>query len=336
MNRAHCLPVSAIENCRKAKGWNDLQGRARGLLNGFARRGVTLSGEESRSPAESETWRVRDNPRHYEAVRPVSERRRRMQTADGNTSLPLVTVITAVFNGERFLAGCIESVLNQTYPNLEHIVLDGGSSDGTIDILRKYNDRIAFWKSEPDRGIYDAWNKGLREAQGDWICFLGADDEFLPDAISTYMDLAKENPSAEFLSSRIQISYSTGNKRTVGEPWKWRRFSRFMCSCHVGSMHRRSLFDRLGKYDISYRTVADYEFLLRARHQLNAAFTPAVTVMMRGEGVSSTRGALNEQARAKILAGGRNRFLAAMELQMANAKYLVRPLRHVLARLRIK
>jgi glycosyltransferase involved in cell wall biosynthesis len=92
----------------------------------------------------------------------------------------------------------MESILRQDYPNIEHIVLDGGSSDGTVDVLRKYDDRIALWKSEPDRGIYDAWNKGLALARGEWICFLGADDEFLSGAVSAYMEFASQNPVAEY------------------------------------------------------------------------------------------------------------------------------------------
>jgi glycosyltransferase involved in cell wall biosynthesis len=87
--------------------------------------------------------------------------------AIGNSECPLVSVITAVFNGDQYLAGCLESVSSQDYPNIEHIVLDGGSTDSTVNILRQYSDRVAYWASEHDSGVYDAWNKGLREAHGD-------------------------------------------------------------------------------------------------------------------------------------------------------------------------
>jgi len=117
---------------------------------------------------------------------------------------PLVTVVTAVFNGQPYLEGCLESVLRQDYPNIEHIVMDGGSSDGTLDVLRHYDDRIAFWKSGPDKGVYDAWNKALAEASGEWISFLGADDELLPGAVSAYVALAAMHPEAEYLSSRVR------------------------------------------------------------------------------------------------------------------------------------
>ena len=252
--------------------------------------------------------------------------------ADGSVSQPLVTVVTAVYNAQPYIAGCLESVLRQDYPNIEHIVMDGGSTDGTVDVLREYDDRIALWKSEPDRGIYDAWNKGLYEARGEWLCFLGADDEFLLGAINAYMAFAVKNPQAEYLSSRVKSVKASGYERILGLPWTWKKFSVMMCTAHVGSMHRRSLFDRLGTFDTSYRIAADYELLLRARSQLKTAYLPVTTVMMRDGGVSSTSAfkCLEEAARAKVISGGRNKMLALIEEYVLKAKILVRPLFHAL------
>jgi len=239
---------------------------------------------------------------------------------------PLVTVITAVFNGAQTLADCLDSVLNQDYPNVEHIVIDGGSTDGSLEILGRYSDRISFWKSEPDNGIYDAWNKALKESNGEWICFLGADDQFLPHAISSYMSLAELNPEAEFLSSRIQIAYPHGFDKIAGEPWTWPRFARFMCAVHVGSMHRRDMFARYGVFNTSYKSAADYEFLLRPRSHLKAAFTPAVTVKMQAGGASTSLQALAEKAKAKVVTGGRSKVIASIELFLDDAQYFARPL----------
>jgi len=245
---------------------------------------------------------------------------------------PLVTVITAVYNGNPYIAGCLDSVLSQDYSNIEHIVLDGGSSDGTVEMLRQYSDQLALWKSEPDEGVYDAWNKALLEARGEWICFLGADDEFVPGAVSAYMKLAAKNPNAEYLSSRVRVVYSTGYERILGEPWTWSRFSKSMCTAHVGSMHRRSLFDRLGVYDTTYRSASDYELLLRARHGLRADYMPIVTAKMRAGGLSLTYAAIEEEARAKMSAGGRNRVLTALELYLAKVKFPLRIPRAALAK----
>jgi glycosyltransferase involved in cell wall biosynthesis len=254
-------------------------------------------------------------------------RLRRTPVVGEARAMPLVTVITAVMNAVETIKDCVESVARQEYPNIEHIVLDGGSTDGTLNVLRQYDDRIALWRSETDAGIYDAWNKALAEARGEWICFLGADDEFLTGAVDAYMALAAKNPEAEYLSSKVKVIHPSGYVRILGKPWTWRHFSKAMCTLHVGTMHRRSLYDRLGVYDTSYRIVADYEFLLRARDQLNTAYMPVVTAIMRAGGTSFTLKALEETARAKVETGGRTKLRAAVEFQIASAKYMLRPLR---------
>jgi glycosyltransferase involved in cell wall biosynthesis len=212
--------------------------------------------------------------------------------------------------------------------------LDGASNDGTVDVLREYDDRIALWRSEPDGGLYEAWNKALAEARGEWICFLGADDEFRPDAISAYMALANRNPKAEYLCSRVNWVHSSGYQRMIGEPWRRGKFSKTTCVPHTGSMHRRSLLGRLGAFDTSYRLLADYEFLLRAGRQLNTAYMPVITVMMRGGGISSTYGskAFEEELRAQVETGGRNKTLAMIHMYVQKAKFSLRPLRFALGR----
>ena len=253
--------------------------------------------------------------------------------AEGSVEQPLVTVITAVYNARATLSGCLESVLSQDYPNIEHILLDGGSKDGSIEVLRHYDERVALWRSEPDSGVYDAWNKGLAEARGEWICFLGADDEFLPGAIGAYMALARRNPTAEYLSSRVRWVHPSGYEKMMGRPWKWRQFSQWCSTAHVGSMHRRSLFERVGIYDTSYRIAADYEILLRSRDKLRTAYTPFVTATMRASGNSDTRAAFIEQARAKVDTGGRSKLLTSLEFHAKSAKYMFRPLRYGVFRL---
>ena len=86
---------------------------------------------------------------------------------------PLLTIIVAVFNGAKTLERCIDSVVQQTWPYKELIIMDGGSTDGTVDLLKRYDSKIKYWESRPDRGIYHAWNKALDHAEGEWICFIG-------------------------------------------------------------------------------------------------------------------------------------------------------------------
>ena len=91
---------------------------------------------------------------------------------------PLISVITVVYNGEKYLEETIQSIINQTYDNVEYIIIDGGSTDGTVDIIKKYEDRIDYWVSEKDKGISDAFNKGVKVAKGDYINFQGDGDGF--------------------------------------------------------------------------------------------------------------------------------------------------------------
>ena len=245
---------------------------------------------------------------------------------------PLVTVITAVFNGADCIGDCIESVLFQDYPNVEHIILDARSTDGTIDILRAYDDRLALWVSEPDHGVYDAWNKGLRLAQGEWISFLGADDRFLPGAVREFMDLAEGNPEAEFLSSRARLDHPSGYAPVFGGPWKWPHFTRRMTTIHVGSMHRKALFARYGQFDASYRIAGDFEFLLRAQGDLRTAYTPAITVVMKAGGLSDSTKGLHEAKRAKLQSRVRSPLRAHADLLLDTARF---HLRRTLIRLRI-
>jgi glycosyltransferase involved in cell wall biosynthesis len=237
---------------------------------------------------------------------------------------PLVTVITAVFNRATSMRKCLDSIVGQDYPNIEYIVLDGGSTDGTLDVLRGCDDRIAFWKSEPDAGIYDAWNKGLSLARGEWISFLGSDDEYLPGAVTSYMELARQRPDADYLSARVRRVHPSGYSVIMGGPWQWPLFSHHMCSAHVGSMHRRRLFEAYGRFDASYRIAGDYEFLLRPGERLRSAFLPMDTARHRSGGASDSKAAYLEAARAKIATGGVRPRVAQFDLRIGLVKYRLR------------
>ena len=237
---------------------------------------------------------------------------------------PRVTVITATFNAAATLEACLESVRLQSYSGVDHLVIDGASTDGTVPMLERAERPGLRWISEPDRGIYDAWNKGLHLTRGEWIAFVGADDVLLPDAVAAYMELAAERPEAMYLSSRVQWIGAGGRARIIGDRWSWPRFQRYMCTAHVGSMHHRRLFEQYGAYDSSLRIVADYELLLRAGKNLPTAFLPQVTVRMQGGGTSDSLKALDESAQVKVATGKRHPWRAAMERQAARQMFRVR------------
>lgn len=200
---------------------------------------------------------------------------------------PLISIITVIFNGEDYLEETILSVINQTYSNIEYIIIDGGSTDGTLDIIKKYTDEIDYWISEKDNGVYDAWNKALKLSQGQWVGFLGADDFYELNAIQKYVENINQLSEVEFISS--QTNYITKDKKTlkkIGKAWSWKDFSKYMNIAHVGSLHHRSLFEKYGNYDVDFPVCADYEFLLRAGDKLKAGFVNEVLCNFRSGGQS--------------------------------------------------
>lgn len=240
---------------------------------------------------------------------------------------PLVSVITATYNAAAHLPAAIQSIRGQAYDNIEYIVVDGASTDGTVDVIRANEDVIGHWVSEPDTGIYDAWNKGLRLAHGDWIAFLGADDVYLAGAIEAYVNAIGScgDRSPQYLSSRVSLTSGSKVLRTVGQEWNWRAFRRRMNVAHVGSLHHRSLFALYGGFDESYRICGDYEFLLRAGPDLRAAYLHEVTVSMRVGGMSNASVlALQEAARAKTATAGRSALICKLETYWAMIKWKLR------------
>lgn len=202
-------------------------------------------------------------------------------------------MIVAVYNGKATLQQCIDSVAQQTYPNKELIIIDGGSKDGTVELLEKNCSKFSYWISEPDRGIYNAWNKGLERAQGEWVCFLGADDYFWDATV-----LERIADKLALLPPKIRVAYGqimligTGGEspRPKGEPWQKTKefFKRYMCIPHVGTMHRKSLFEKHGKFDESFRIAGDYELLLRELKSGDAVFLPdIITAGQRLGGIST-------------------------------------------------
>lgn len=179
---------------------------------------------------------------------------------------PLVSIITPSFNQGRFIKFTIESVLGQDYPNIEYIVMDGGSTDETVDILRSYGNRIS-WVSEPDKGQTDAINKGIRKSSGEIIAYLNSDDVYLPGTISHIVRLLQENPETEFVYGDFHAIDENGAildriKTIPFDPNILLYDANFISQ--PASFYRRSLFDKIGCFDDSLHYLMDYEFFLRA------------------------------------------------------------------------
>ena len=232
-----------------------------------------------------------------------------------NNFIPLITIIVAVFNGSKTMQQCINSVAQQTYVNKELIIIDGGSLDGTVELLKSNQENIAYWISEPDRGIYNAWNKGVSQAKGEWICFLGADDYFWDVRVldQVVSQLATISPKINVAYGQIMLLSNDGEKLyAIGEPWGAvkNRFKQLMSIPHPGAMHRANLFRKYGNFDEAFRIAGDYEFLLRELKSNDAMFMPnLITIGMRQGGVSSDPAnaveAMRETRMAKRMHGQR-------------------------------
>jgi GT2 family glycosyltransferase len=199
-----------------------------------------------------------------------------------------VSIVTVVLNCVRSLEGNLRSVAAQDYPWREHLIIDGGSTDGSVELLRRHADRLSFWHSGPDAGIGDAMNKGVARARGDLVLFLHGDDRFL-DASSLSRAMRHVVDSSSIWAFDIQFDKGSLARRVSARPFNvWTRFKNPLP--HQGVLCPRDLFDRLGGFDTSLHIDMDYDFWLRAYlagvplHRV-----PQVLAVMGGGGVSSRR-----------------------------------------------
>lgn len=200
---------------------------------------------------------------------------------------PKFSVIISTLNSGSVLPRCLDSIMSQDYPSLELIVVDGGSSDDTLDILKKYRQYVAYWDSRPDNGIYDAWNRALSHVTGDWICFLGSDDWFWsPDVLSIAAGrLENISEAVRVVYGEVRVISPDGRLLlSAGKEWDRQRFLQQMSIPHQGVFHRQSLFKERGGFDITFRIAGDYELLLRELRKRDAFFLQGLVVAGMSQG----------------------------------------------------
>lgn len=225
---------------------------------------------------------------------------------------PLISIIVATYNCAGVLPGCLASIAAQGYPNRELIVADGGSNDGTLEVIRANAADITHWQSEPDKGVYDAWNKALVHARGEWVCFLGADDRFHDSDTLEVMALALSRalPAHRLVYGRLNIvSAGGGVIETLERPWpeiKPQFLAGTLMLPHPGSFHHRSLFESHGVYDPGFRIAGDYDLMLRELKTADALYVREQIVVDMGFGGMS--------------ANPRNMYLGLTEIARARAK----------------
>lgn len=186
-------------------------------------------------------------------------------------SMPRITIITPSFNQGRFIERTIKSVLEQGYPNLEYIVVDGGSTDETVSILRRYEGRLK-WTSGKDEGQSDAINKGIKAASGDIVAYLNSDDVYEPGALPRVAHYFTANPGATWLTGRCRIideedremrGFITAYKNFLLNHYGYNILLVTNCISQPATFLRRSVFDEFGLFDVNRHRVMDYEYWLR-------------------------------------------------------------------------
>lgn len=205
-----------------------------------------------------------------------------------------VTVITVCFNSASTLGRALTSVFDQDYKNFECIVIDGGSSDGTLDILDSFRSSLHCVISEPDKGIYDAMNKGLERATGDIVCFLNADDEYATqDVFSRVVGIMSKGSTDALIGdvdffheknpNRIVRRYRSGRFKPSRLAWGW-------MPAHPAFFLRREIYQRVGEFDTSYRIAGDFEHIVRvfSESTLHYRYCSKVLVRMQTGGVSTS------------------------------------------------
>ena len=180
---------------------------------------------------------------------------------------PKISVVTVCWNAASTIEKTLESVRSQVYPNLEHVIVDGGSTDGTLAIVDRYRERIATVVSEKDRGIYDAMNKGVRLSTGDVVYFLNADDSFVDERVVADVAQAFAEDDRRLLVYGDVVYQEAPDGIVYGPARAFKSFSihEFIHNpfCHQAVFAKRSLFDDPGPFDLRYKYVADYEWFMR-------------------------------------------------------------------------
>ncbi len=197
---------------------------------------------------------------------------------------PALTVITVVRNAREVIRNCIDSVISQHVEGLEYIVIDGASTDGTVDIVRSYGSAVATLISEPDRGLYDAMNKGLRLARGKYIHFLNADDRYLSADVLAQLLPQLEEQSVNY--GQLVYRDGNGNTRILGAPFVWEKE---LCASRIPQpalFVAKALYDQVSEFDLRYRIAADYDMVLRLTSRFPVKYIPQPVTLMQAGGIS--------------------------------------------------
>ncbi len=221
---------------------------------------------------------------------------------------PLIGIITVVFNGEKYLEETIKSAISQTYDNVEYIIIDGGSTDGTLDIIKKYEDQIDYWVSEKDAGIYDAMNKGLWLAIGEYIGILNSDDHYLPDAIEASIQKIQETNS-DYSFANVKYVNSDSMIRPI-YPLEKNRVYQEMSYPHVSAFIKSNIYKTIGLFDTGFQIAGDHDMAVRIHlHGYKYCYIDKVIAELEMGGISSSVDS-NKESLQVAIKNGKHKMLA--------------------------
>lgn len=205
--------------------------------------------------------------------------------------IPTVSIVTPSFNQAGFLEATICSVLEQDYPRIEYMICDGGSTDQSVHIIRKYESRLAWWCSEKDNGQSHAINKGWQRAQGEILAYLNSDDLYLPGAVSAVVDFLGKRPDVGVVFGDCQVIDAADRVRGLmrGQPFSVRRSIRNgEYILQPAAFWRRAVLDKVGLFDVNLRYALDYEYFIRVGLSFPVAYLPQSLACFRLHGESKT------------------------------------------------
>ncbi len=183
---------------------------------------------------------------------------------------PLITVITVVYNGEKYIEQTILSVIEQKHNNIEYIIIDGQSTDSTCEIIKRYDEHIDYWISEKDNGIYDAMNKGIKKAKGSLISFLNADDWYESNALQNIIDIYLKNSKVDFIFGDLNVVNDEGYvvAKFHGDISKWKKTMPF----GHPTLFVRSEILKNYLFDTNHKVIADYDFIETVQNSVSSNF----------------------------------------------------------------
>ena len=249
------------------------------------------------------------------------------------STIPFFSIVTASYNSEKTISDTITSVLNLDFQDFEYIVIDGNSSDNTLEIIQsfvpKFETKGVTYKfiSEKDKGIYDAWNKGIALSEGQWISFLGSDDMYIEDALINYSnEINKSDSKTNYISSQVEIIDENHQFiRVIGKPFVWENVVRNMNIAQVGSFHKKELFEKVGNFSTAYKIVGDLDFYIRCEETIEPAFFNEITAKMQNGGVSNQiYKALKEALVVKLKYGYNSKFISYFDFYFSLLKCYIK------------